>query len=76
MTFLAGTGGSHQDHVGSSSRALAPLGARVSVAPRPLAETEIRGGGRGREKSDDEKPGEGSVIYVAVRECTASSSLM
>ncbi len=52
--FLAGTvwggggRGSHQDHVGSSSRALAPLGARVSVAPRPLTETEIRGGGRGR----------------------------
>lgn len=43
MTFLAGTGGSHhQDHVGSSRQTLAPLGARVNVAPRPLTETEIR----------------------------------
>lgn len=56
MTFVGwhcgreGRGGSHKDHVGSSSQALAPLGARVIVALCPFTETEIRGGRRGRER--------------------------
>lgn len=70
--------GSHRDHVGSSSQALAPLDARVVEAPRQLAETEIRGRReRPREmQGDNEKPEEGSVIYVAVRKRTALSILM
>lgn len=61
--FWLAPGSHHQDHVGSSSQALALLGARASVAPHPLTEMEIRAGWRGIQ-GGKRKPEKGLVIYI------------
>lgn len=75
MTFFGWHGGFTKTALGSSSQALAPLGARVSVAPRPLTETEIRGGGRGREQCRETMKSQSKGLLQPIRRCKGMYSI-